>query len=238
MKKIIVIIFLGLIVSVSAVWYNGGFNHVQVPVEQNHNHFPNPTPPPVSQLPVEINLAVPFTTQAPKSVWDADHEEFCEEAAVLMAEVYVNNQSIPNADFADSQLYSMKDYELQTFGYFKDTTAAETAKILTDFYHVKNVQLVNNPTLDQIKQTLASGKVIIEPAAGRMLGNPNFTGAGPLYHNILLKGYTKDGKIITNDPGTRKGANYIYSSQTILDAMHDWNGGDVDHGAKVIIVVG
>ena len=238
MKKILIIIILGLLAAVGFFYYRNGFNRpVQLPTPINYNPTPTPVPAPTN-LPAEVNLAVPFSSQAPKMVWDADHEEFCEEAAVLMAESYINNTSIPNADYADAQLYAEKDFELKTFGYFKDTTAAETAKILTDFYHVQKVQLVSNPTLEQIKQNLAAGKVIIEPAAGRMLGNPNFTGAGPLYHNLVLKGYTKDGSIITNDPGTRKGADYIYSSDVIMNAMHDWNGGDVDHGAKVIIVVG
>ncbi|MBX4205075.1 MAG: C39 family peptidase [Candidatus Doudnabacteria bacterium] len=238
MKKILVIVLLGLCAAAGAVWYQGGFSRTQVPSPLSHQNFPNPSPTPMAQLPEEINLDVPFTTQAPKVNWDADHEEFCEEASVLMAAAYINNFTIPNADFAEEKLQAIKNFELGEFGYFQDTTAAETAVILKKFYKVNSIEVVANPSLNDIKQALAKGKIIVAPFAGRELGNPNFTGDGPLYHMLVIKGYTKDGKIITNDPGTRKGANYIYSSQTILDAMHDWNHGDVTHGAKAMIIVG
>ncbi len=41
-----------------------------------------------NSLPVEFNLAVPFTSQAPNAVWDHTHEEACEEAVVAMADAF------------------------------------------------------------------------------------------------------------------------------------------------------
>ena len=70
-----------------------------------------------------------------------------------------------------------------------------------------------------------------------MLGNPYYKQPGPIYHALVLKGYTKDGKFITNDPGTKRGADYLYDPQVILNAMHEWNSGDVEHGRKMAIVV-
>src|SRR3989344_6960165 len=43
----------------------------------------------VAPLPSEVNLAIPFTVQAPFANLDEVHEEFCEEASVLMAASYV-----------------------------------------------------------------------------------------------------------------------------------------------------
>ncbi len=54
---------------------------------------------------------------------------------------------------------------------------------------------------------------------------------------LVIKGYTKDSMIITNDPGTRKGHNYLYDVSTLYNAVHDWNAVDIQSGAKVIIVV-
>ncbi len=68
------------------------------------------------------------------------------------------------------------------------------------------------------------------------LGNPNFSGEGPLYHALVLKGYTET-TFVTNDPGTRLGADYQYDFDTIMTAMHDWNGGGVENGAKVVVVI-
>ncbi len=239
MKKIGLIIISAILLASGVTYYRTHHaTEAVLPVPQTHDDFhPSPSPSPAS-LPLELNLKVPFTTQAPKVNWDADHEEFCEEATILMATAYEKNFSLSDVNFADQELYKIKDLEMQSLGYFKDTTVAETVMILKKYSGLEKVEVINNPTALQIKQSLASGKVIIAPFAGRELGNPNFTGEGPLYHMLIIKGYTKDNKIITNDPGTRKGADYLYDTQTILDALHDWNGGDVDHGQKVMIVVG
>lgn len=186
-------------------------------------------------VPVEFNLKVPFTSQAPHANWDEDHEEFCEEASVLMVGRYFEDRTIVNRDDAESALQRLKARELELFGYFKDTTAEETARLLEDVYAVET-ELLHDPTVAQLEAILAEGRLIIVPAAGRQLGNPNFRQPGPLYHMLVLRGYTKDGQFITNDPGTRKGADYVYPFNRIMTAMHDWNGGDVVNGNKVVII--
>jgi hypothetical protein len=92
--------------------------------------------------------------------------------------------------------------------------------------------------------------LIILPTADRALRNPNFTGLGPLYHFILVKGWDETGWLnnyfITNDPGTRKGENYKYKYDILLNAIHDLPQdkvgvmGDTSRileGRKVMIVV-
>lgn len=195
-------------------------------------------------LPSEKNLAVPFTVQAPDGVWDQDHNEFCEEASVLMVGRYWKNLPISNATDAEAALQRIKAWELDTFGFYFDTTAAETAKILEGLY-VLQTRLIVDPTVADIKRELAAGRPVIVPAAGRELGNPNFTRPGPLYHMLVLKGYTADGKFITNDPGTRHGADYVYDQDVVMNAMHDWipndsrtdpRNGTTAGGRKVVIV--
>ncbi len=195
-------------------------------------------PPKPATLLVEVNLAIPFVSQAPKKNWDPDHEEFCEEASALMAAHYINGTPIESVDAADQELLKIKDFEMATFGFFKDTDADFTVRILKEYYHIDAVTTLDNPTVDDIKNNLAAGKTILVPAAGRMLKNPHFTGQGPLYHMIVLKGYTSDGQFITNDPGTQFGADYLYPFERIMTAMHDWNNGNVEQGKKVIIIVG
>ena len=96
--------------------------------------------------------------------------------------------------------------------------------------------MIENPTADQIKGFVAEGHPVIVPSQGQQLGNPNFTDPGPVYHMFVIKGYTAD-EFITNDVGTRKGESYRYDISTVMNAMHDWNGGDVENGAKRIIVM-
>jgi hypothetical protein len=101
-----------------------------------------------------------------------------------------------------------------------------------------HADILKDPTEASMKAALAEGKLIIVPAAGRQLGNPFFQTPGPPYHMLVLRGYTKDGHVITNDPGTKRGENFAYTWTTLINAIHDWNGGDVENGAKVVIVIG
>ncbi|MFA5133818.1 MAG: C39 family peptidase [Patescibacteria group bacterium] len=193
-------------------------------------------PVPEPSIPAQINFDVPFFSQAPTGVWDDIHEETCEEAAVLMAYSYVKDKKISGAASIDAELLKIIDWETKNFGFWKDTDAAKTAQILKQMFGLKNVEVRYDITIDDIKEEISKGYPVILPTAGRELGNPYFTPPGPVYHMIVAKGYTKD-SIITNDPGTRHGSNYIYKNNVLYDAIHDWNGGDVVKGKKAMIVV-
>lgn len=183
----------------------------------------------------ELNLAVPFTSQAPHANWDELHEDFCEEASAVMVARFFANRSVDNADDADSELMKVYNWEVENLGVWKDTTAEETKRIIEGLYQLK-VQIVD---FDQnvIKQALGEGKPVILPAAGRKLKNPYYKQPGPLYHMLVIKGYTKDGQAITNDPGTKRGADYIYSFDRLKEAAGDFNNGDPENGRKVVLIV-
>ena len=155
-----------------------------------------------------------------------------------MTASYIKGQPITGPSDADAKLLAIKDFEMQKFGFYEDTNADETATILREYFGLTKVDVVSNPTIDNIKSALSAGQAVIVPLAGRQLGNPYYQQPGPLYHMLVIKGYTKNGDLITNDPGTRRGADYIYKANTIMNAIHDWNGGNVDAGRKVMIVVG
>lgn len=172
-------------------------------------------------VPTEKNLNVPFTSQAPHANWDLDHNEFCEEAAVLMAGRFYQRREIANKDDAEAGLQEIKKWQVENLGFYYDTTAAETKKILEGMYGLK-VELKTDPTIEDIQRAIGNDKLVIVPAAGRELGNPNYTPPGPIYHMLLIRGYTDDGRFITNDAGTRKGEQFTYKQQVVMDAIHDW----------------
>lgn len=191
-----------------------------------------------SPLPAEVNLNIPFTSQAPHKNWELPYKEFCEEASVLMAHHYLQGKDIVSPDYADAEMLKIKAFEEQRFGYYEDTTVEETAVILREYFQLNKIEVVPDPRVEDIKKALAEGKAVIVPAAGRLLPNPYFRSPGPLYHMLVIKGYTKDGKFITNDPGTRRGADFLYEPEDLMRAIHDWNGGAVLEGQKVMIIVG
>jgi len=217
---------------------------VFLPPAQTYQSTKSPdsrNPMPTASNPVltaEVNLQVPFTSQAPRQNWDAPYQQFCEEASTLMVASYVKGETISGPDDADAKMLAIKDFEMQKFGFYEDTNADETAVILREYFGLEKVEVVSDPTTQNIKTALAEGRAVIVPLAGRQLGNPYYRQPGPLFHMLVIKGYQKNGDFITNDPGTKKGADYIYAPDTIMNAIHDWNGGNVEAGRRVVLIVG
>lgn len=192
---------------------------------------------PTVNLPAKIKIDVPFTSQAPLGVWDAYHEEACEEASVIMMKYYLDNKKL-SSDTAEKEIQTLIKFEIDKYGDYKDSNADQIVKMAHDFYGINNLKVAYNFKREDIKKYLALGKPIIIPAAGRLLGNPNYTAPGPLYHALVLTGY--DGNnIITNDPGTKKGQGYTYDINILYNAIHDFPGKpeDIEQGKKAMIIL-
>ena len=213
---------------------------------------PSPTifnipPPPNSapSLPSSKLLPVPFTPQAPTANWDELHGEGCEEASVIMANAYYNynDNNDKNKDgtldpvFVEQELIKITEWEKQNFGYYLDINSEETVHVIREVYGL-NAEVVRTYTEQSMKQYLVDGKLILFPAQGQQLGNPNYRRPGPPYHMLVIKGYTKNG-FVTNDPGTRRGASYPYSFNVLYNANGDWDHDteSVNQTKKMIIVV-
>lgn len=186
-------------------------------------------------LPDEINLEVPFTSQAPHANWDLPYQEACEEASAITVHYFYQNLSF-TPDVADREILDLVAWQEDNLGFYEDTTAEQTAQFMRDYWGYKKIDVIYDPTINDIKSNLAAGRPVILPAAGQELGNPYFTPPGPIYHMLVVRGYTAT-QFITNDVGTKRGENFRYDYDVLMKAMHDWNDGDVANGQKVIIVV-
>jgi len=197
-----------------------------------------PTPAPATE-PITLNLAVPFTSQAPTGIWDALHEDACEEASIYMVHTYfigtLGDTKIDSAS-ADQEITALVNYSEANFNYGLSIDASQIVNLITSYYPTFTATIVDNPTVEDIKAAVNAGHPVLVPAAGRLLGNPNFTGAGPLYHFLVIRGYDAT-HFITNDPGTRLGQNYNYTTDVLMNSIHDWNNGDVMNGASRIIIM-
>lgn len=187
--------------------------------------------------PNEIILNVPFTSQAPYNDWSMPYQEVCEEASIIMASHFIFGQELTK-DIAKSEILSLVKYEDEN-GYKVDIDAFQTKQIAEAYYGLKgNVYYGDDVSSENIKKLLAAGYPVIVPAAGQILANPNYTGFGPPYHMIIIIGYNDSG-FITHDPGTQLGANHVYSYDTMMNAIHDWNGSKstVTSGQKAMVVL-
>lgn len=189
-----------------------------------------------SVVPAEYNLAVPFAIQAPFANWTGSYEDGCEEASALMVHYYYTKQLFETQDEVKEELDKTFVWQDRVLGYNLDTTTEETARMLREYFGYAKVEVTTDVTAARIKKEIAAGRPVIVPAYGKALLNPNFRNGGPDYHMLVIKGYTAD-TFITNDPGTRRGADYVYPITRLVEAVHDWNGGDVENGRKVMIIV-
>jgi hypothetical protein len=177
-------------------------------------------PEDVAPAPEELNLKMTFYSQAPFGNWSLPWQEACEEASVLLvANTYFDHNW--TRDQFNEEILKLVDWENETFGHYEHTDMNETVRMLEEYLDLETI-MHENPTFDDYKNVIAKGNFIIIPFSGQTLGNPYYTGAGPVYHVMVAKGYTKDGKIITHDVGTRHGEDYVYSWPTVEKSLHDY----------------
>jgi len=180
---------------------------------------------------------VPFSIQSPDSRWDEAGEESCEEMSEIIVDHFWTKKPL-SRKIALEERNKLIEYEINTYGDFRDENAQAIAQRLEDYFGHKNVEVIYDFTLTQLKQKITEGRPIIVPAAGRKLKNPYFTQPGPLYHNLVVTGY--DGSdIITNDPGIGRGQNYRYNENILYNAIHDFPGSkeEIEQGRKAMIIV-
>ena len=192
-------------------------------------------------MPVYVDIAVPFSSQAPLGDWGQPWQDACEEASVMMAVAWARGFEL-TPDLAAAEILHEVDFENRVFGYHNDTDVDYTVRLFTEFYRYGNVAVKKDGvTAENIKKELALGNLVIVPLAGEILAreNPYFT-TPPHYHMIVIRGYDdKAQKFIVNEPGTKQGEAFRYSYATLIEAVHDWTGSAsaILSGEKAMIVV-
>ena len=188
----------------------------------------------IKTFPKEVNTSMNFHSQSPLWTWGEIFWDTCEEASVLLAYLYFEWITVTATEFRD-ELLRLVDYQNDVFWDFKHTTVNQTAQLLKDYYKYDNFKILDNPTAEDLKYNIAKGSVILAPFYGVGM-NPYYSGRGPEYHFMVIKWYTED-TFITHDVGTRRGENYEYKIETIMERLHDYHPESVQLWAKRVIVV-
>lgn len=168
---------------------------------------------------------VPFTPQAPFAEWSNPiFQEGCEEASALMSVYWTKNITSIDRNKAKEEILAIAAYEKEKWGEALDTSTSDTAiRILSGYFNFNNYEIKEDMSLQDIKNELLKGYLVIVPANGRALNNPHFTAPGPDRHMIVVRGYDDNtGNFITNDPGIREGELYTYPQQLFYDAIRDY----------------
>lgn len=190
-------------------------------------------------LPKTFLLSLSFTSQAPEKNWDQPWQDACEEAAVLMMDAYYSDRNL-DIPTAKNEILKMVEWEETQKGWGGSIEIEKIQGIFNEYLKYssakKTVSIIENPTIDQIKRFLVKGQPVLVVADGKILPNPHFRNGGPVYHALIIKGYTET-EFITNDPGTQFGENFKYTYEDLLDSVRDWNGGDVKNGKRAMLVI-
>ena len=180
-------------------------------------------------------IKIPFYAQAPYGDWSMPWQETCEEASITLVANHYQDLDLSKSEFRD-RLQSLVDWQLARYGAYEHTDVAQTVEMLKANFNLEAV-VHEEPDFATIQAIINKGHLIIAPFAGQLLGNPNFSGEGPVYHMSVIVGYDAKKQIVyVHDVGTRNGKNYEYSWQTINTALHDYND-EILKGTKQFIEV-
>lgn len=175
------------------------------------------------------NLAnPPFVPQAPTAKWaDDTFQNGCEEASVLSVKYWLLSQN-PSMKSLESEITAMAKWQREKYGSSVDTDADDTAqRLLREYLKLEDqarIEVVKDISVKTLRElALRTDTVVLLPTDGRDLGNPNFKPPGPTTHMLVLYDYdTTTDEFIVQDPGTRLGANYRYSSGVLYGALSDY----------------
>lgn len=187
---------------------------------------------PPAVIKTNVNFEVPFTSQAPFSVWDDLHNEACEEAALVMAKYWLSEEKLTK-EKAEKEILDSIAWQNENWGGHYDLPAEKIVELGKEYFKIEKIDIIYQPTLEDIKEEISKGNLVIVPTAGRLLKNPYYRQPGPIYHLLVVRGYD-DKLIITNDPGTKRGENFKYTYQNFFDSIHDWPYGPPDYGQKLL----
>jgi len=170
---------------------------------------------------------VPFTVQAPFGEWSiSTFQNGCEEAALVMAAHWVSGKPLTK-DIAKQEIMALARFEDKKHGQSIDTSAADTEKLFGEYYNITTTEMRTDITMTDIQETLITGALVIVPADGVKLKNPNYKQPGPTTHMLVVIGYDAEKKeFITHDSGTRNGKGYRYKEAVLYEAIRDYPTGD------------
>ncbi|MDD3145496.1 MAG: C39 family peptidase [Candidatus Gracilibacteria bacterium] len=178
----------------------------------------------------EKELDIKFYSQFPLDIstgkkYEEPYQNFCEEASLLNGYYYLIGKE-PNLKEYDKDLLKLKELEDLLFkGGYKHTSLEETLQLLIAFQGDNQKvfgEIIENPAIEIIKENISKGNPIIAPGYGKGLSNNLFLGGGPIYHNLLIKGYTEQ-NFIVNEVGVSKGDGYNYKINEIMENIHNFD---------------
>ena len=184
-------------------------------------------PDPSKEMPdTRTFLEVPYTSETPTGSWDAPWNNACEEAAITMVDKYYYGAKTitkTEAKEAMEKLFAVQD---RIWNHNANSDAKRMEQLIND-HQSFSAKIKENPTLEEIKEEIRSGRPVITLHYGFALGNKNipFRPDGSSYHTLVVTGFDEaTGEFITNDSGDAKeGEGRRYKYEVLVSSLHDYD---------------
>jgi hypothetical protein len=182
--------------------------------------------------PQSVILNVPYVMQAPLGDWSDRRQQYgCEEAAIVMAMAWVREavNSPTDVIFKDEavrDIVNMSEYERVIYGFYEDTSAQDTARLMREFYLYPDVEVKENISTEDIKMELSKNRVVLLPLNTRLTGLSVYRN-GPIRHMVIAVGYDdKNDEIIVHDPIFRNGEYFWMPASSLSAALWNYSSGN------------
>ena len=178
---------------------------------------------PPSQWVIE---GVPYIAETPDGVWTGPWKNACEEASIAMVEFFYSGKVTVTKDEAKTYMSNLFEIEDRLWGQNANSDAAQTTELING-YTAFRATVIDNPTIETIKEELRAGRPVIAPLNGFELGNRNilFLPTGSGYHMLVIVGYNDitDVFIVQDDGDEKTGEHHRYRYDTFMESLHDYN---------------
>lgn len=167
---------------------------------------------------------VPFTSQAPQGQWHLSiFQDGCEETSLLIAHHWLTGKPFGSPQAATREIEKITAFEYKSFGHYVDLSTDDAATLFKTYFHYDGAFVQHDISREDIIREIKAGHLVIVPAHGHILRNPYYTPPGPDRHMLVVYQYdsTRD-QFITNDPGTRRGKGYRYSTKLLYKSIREY----------------
>lgn len=169
---------------------------------------------------------VPYIPETPDGVWEGPWKNGCEEASIAMVEFYYTDNTDASVDEIKTFMMRLFDIEDELWGQNANSDAHQTAELING-YTSFSAEIVDNPTIEDIKAELLANRPVISLNNGFILDNPRipFLATGSGYHMMVIVGYddVTDRFVVHDDGDLEKGEFLKYGYDHFMSTLHDYN---------------
>jgi Peptidase_C39 like family len=178
-----------------------------------------------ASLAEKVHLSVPYIIEIPDGTWTGPWKNACEEASMIMVDQFYQGVTTVGRQDSKALMWPLFTYQDKVWGSNADSNASRTVTIVeANLDYTATIK--RNPTVEEIKDELRAGRPVMSFHYAKYLSNPDhrFRVNGSYFHTMIISGFDEaKRKFIVEDSGAENGLDYLYSYDTIMNTLGDFN---------------